>query len=171
MLRKHGIKRDSSVFPIGVHPEYGIADAPLEPHWIDEDLLELPMSVIEVMSKRLACTGGGYFRLYPYALSKRLIASCNRRGRPAVFYTHPWDFDPGQPRQQLPPVKYFRHYNNLDRTLARLDRLLLDFEWGPMGSHAEALRETMKRPSASTSLAATARQVPRPGRETRPSWQ
>jgi len=133
ILRKHGIRWDSSVFPFGGHPEYGVARAPLSPYPLADDLVELPLSCVELGGRRLPCTGGGYFRLYPYALSAGLIRRCNRDGRPAIFYAHPWEFDPDQPRMRLPPVKRFRHYNNLDKTLDRLDRLLVDFEWGPLG--------------------------------------
>ena len=135
VLKRHGFRYDSSVFPFGAHPEYGIADAPLDPYWIAEGLLELPMSVVEVAGRRVPCTGGGYFRLYPYALSRSLIQRCNASGRPAIFYAHPWEFDPDQPRMPLAPLKRFRHYNNLRHTLLRLDRLLLDFEWQPLGAH------------------------------------
>jgi len=69
-----------------------------------------------------------------------LIRRCNEAGRPAIFYAHPWEFDPEQPRMPLSPIKRFRHYNNLDKTLARLDRLLGEFAWGPMGPWAESAR-------------------------------
>lgn len=148
VLREQGIRWDSSVFPFGGHPEYGIADAPLDPYWITDDLLELPMSVVEVAGKRLPCTGGGYFRLYPYSMSAALIRRCNAGGRPAIFYAHPWEFDPEQPRMPLSPIKAFRHYNNLDKTLARLDRLLGEFAWGPMGAWADEQRERLTRARA-----------------------
>lgn len=150
VLARHGLRWDSSVFPFGAHPEYGIADAPLDPYWLrepgagtDAGLLEVPMSVVELGGRRLPCTGGGYFRLYPYELSAALIRRCNRAGRPAIFYAHPWEFDPEQPRMPLSPVKRFRHYNNLGKTLARLDRLLSEFEWGPMGPWADEARARM----------------------------
>jgi polysaccharide deacetylase family protein (PEP-CTERM system associated) len=148
LLREQGIRWDSSVFPFGGHPEYGIADAPLDPYWIADDLLELPMSVIEVAGRRMPCPGGGYFRLYPYSLSAALIRRCNAAGRPAIFYAHPWEFDPEQPRMRLSAVKRFRHYNNLDKTLTRLDRLLGEFAWGPMGAWASEQREQLSRPRA-----------------------
>ncbi len=141
VLREQGIRWDSSVFPFGGHPEYGIADAPLDPYWIADDLLELPMSVVEVAGQRLPCTGGGYFRLYPYSLSATLIRRCNAAGRPAIFYAHPWEFDPEQPRMPLPRIKQFRHYNNLDKTMVRLDRLLGEFAWRPLGPWASEQRE------------------------------
>lgn len=146
ILRRHGITWDSSIFPFGGHPEYGIADAPLDPYWLDgaPGLLEVPMTCVEVRGRRVPCTGGGYFRLYPYALSRRLIARSNAAGRPAIFYAHPWEFDPDQPRMPLPPVKRFRHYNHLSSTLDRLDRLLAEFEWGPMGPWAERAGQRLR---------------------------
>ena len=78
-------------------------------------------------------TGGGYFRLFPYAWTRRLIRRLNARGRPAVFYIHPWELDPDQPRMKLPPLKRFRHYVNLKRTAPRLKRLLSDFRFGTAG--------------------------------------
>lgn len=146
ILAAQGIRWDSSVFPFGAHPEYGIADAPLDPYWLAEGLVELPMSVVEFGGRRVPCPGGGYFRLYPYSLSAALIRRCNAAGRPAIFYAHPWEFDPEQPRMPLPPLKRFRHYNNLEHTLARLDRLLGEFAWGPMGTRAlEAADELRTR--------------------------
>jgi polysaccharide deacetylase family protein (PEP-CTERM system associated) len=144
VLERHGLRWDSSVFPFGGHPEYGIADAPLEPYRIGDQLIELPMSVVELGGRRLPCTGGGYFRLYPYELSAALIRRCHRAGRPAIFYAHPWEFDPEQPRMPLSAVKRFRHYNNLGKTLDRLERLLVDFEWGPIGPWAEEARACLR---------------------------
>jgi polysaccharide deacetylase family protein (PEP-CTERM system associated) len=140
VLQRHGFRYDSSIFPFGAHPEYGIADAPLDPYWLAEGLLEVPMTVLEIAGRRVPCTGGGYFRLYPYALSRSLIHRANASGRPAIFYAHPWEFDPEQPRMPLPGLKRFRHYNDLNRTLSRLDRLLGDFEWQPMGAYANEQR-------------------------------
>jgi polysaccharide deacetylase family protein (PEP-CTERM system associated) len=144
IMAAQGIRWDSSVFPFGAHPEYGIADAPLDPYWLTEGLVELPMSVVEFGGRRVPCPGGGYFRLYPYSLSAALIRRCNAAGRPAIFYAHPWEFDPAQPRMPLPPLKRFRHYNNLEHTLARLDRLLGEFAWGPMGARACEAAEQLR---------------------------
>jgi polysaccharide deacetylase family protein (PEP-CTERM system associated) len=128
ILRENGIHYDSSVFPVAFHPDYGIADADLQPHRLAEGLTELPMGVAEVWGRRIPCSGGGYFRLYPYALTRALMRRCNRQGRPVIFYLHPWEADPEQPRVPgLPWSNRFRHYNNLDRTAERLDRLLSDF--------------------------------------------
>jgi polysaccharide deacetylase family protein (PEP-CTERM system associated) len=129
ILEDFGFKYDSSVFPVGFHPDYGIPDAPLGPYRITERLLEFPLSCLPVFGRRLPCAGGGYFRLFPYAVTRYCIARCNADGRPVVFYLHPWEIDADQPRVPLPRLKRFRHYNNLHRTEARLDRLLGDFRF------------------------------------------
>jgi polysaccharide deacetylase family protein (PEP-CTERM system associated) len=130
ILRESGIQYDSSVFPVGFHPDYGIADASLRPYRLADGLTELPMSVAEVLGQRIPCSGGGYFRLYPYAVSRRLIRRCNRQGRSVMFYLHPWEIDPEQPRVKgLSWSKRFRHYKNLDRTAERLERLLSEFSF------------------------------------------
>jgi hypothetical protein len=86
------------------------------------------MSVAEVWGRRIPCSGGGYFRLYPYALTRYLMRRCNQQGRPVIFYLHPWEADPEQPQVQgMTRVKRFRHYNNLKQTEQRLERLLTDF--------------------------------------------
>jgi polysaccharide deacetylase family protein (PEP-CTERM system associated) len=128
ILRESGIQYDSSVFPVGFHPDYGIADADLRPHRLAEGLTELPMGVAEVLGRRIPCSGGGYFRLYPYVVTRALMRRCNQQGRPVMFYLHPWEADPEQPRVSgLSWSKRFRHYNNLDRTEERLESLLTDF--------------------------------------------
>ena len=131
ILAKHGIIYDSSIFPISGHPDYGIGDAPLTIHKRGM-VTEVPMSVAEVFGKRIPCSGGGYFRVFPYLATKFMMRQCNRQGRPVIFYLHPWEVDPGQPRRKLSWLKSFRHYINLDRTLARLDQLLSDFEFIPI---------------------------------------
>jgi len=128
-LEKYGFQYDSSVFPIGFHPDYGVADAPLTPYKITEKLHEFPMSCLEVFGGRLPFSGGGYFRLFPYSYTKLCMKRCNAQGRSAIFYLHPWELDPGQPRIKLPRSKAIRHYRNLDQTEKRLDTLLGDFQF------------------------------------------
>jgi len=130
VLKSRGLAYDSSVFPIGIHPDYGIADAPLTPHQYPNGIWELPMSCAEIFGKRIPCSGGGYFRLFPYPVMRTLLRRTNAQGRSVVFYLHPWEIDPEQPRvEALPRMKRFRHYNNLERTYARLERLLGDFRF------------------------------------------
>ncbi len=132
ILERNGITYDSSVYPIGFHPDYGIGDAPLVPFRHPSGLAELPMSVAEVAGRRVPCSGGGYFRLAPYAVTRALVRRCNAQGRPLVFYIHPWEIDPGQPRLPMPAVRRFRQYNSLGLVFDRIDRLLGDFPFGTM---------------------------------------
>jgi len=130
LLEKYQFKYDSSVFPIGFHPDYGMVEAPLIPYKITPDLHEFPMSCLEIMGRRFPFSGGGYFRLFPYAYTKFCMRKVNDQGRPAVFYLHPWELDPGQPRiKNLSFSKRFRHYRNIDQTEKRLDQLLQDFKF------------------------------------------
>ena len=130
ILKQNGIHYDSSVFPVRFHPEYGMPDSELGPYELAEGLTELPMSVAEIFGWRIPCCGGGYFRLYPYALTRQLMRRCHAQGRPVIFYLHPWEADPKQPRVKgMPWIKAFRHYNNLDKTEERLERLLEDFSF------------------------------------------
>jgi len=129
ILRRHGIRYDSSVFPIGFHPDYGMPAAPLAPYEIAEGLREFPMSVAEVFGRRLPCSGGAYFRVFPLAYFRYCIRKINRDGRPVVFYLHPWEVDPGQPRVKVPLSRRFRQYHNLHKTQKRLDSLLGTFQF------------------------------------------
>jgi len=128
ILAKHGIKYDSSIFPVKFHPTYGIPDTKLAIH--DRGALtEVPLSVAELSGQRIPCSGGAYFRLFPYAVTRYLMQQCNRQGRPIIFYLHPWEVDPEQPRQSLKLTERVRHYTNLNKTLLRLDRLLSEFQF------------------------------------------
>jgi polysaccharide deacetylase family protein (PEP-CTERM system associated) len=95
-------------------------------------LVEIPITTTRVMGRNLPAGGGGYFRLAPYEISRWALRRVNEIDlRPAIFYMHPWEIDPGQPRVAGTSLKTrFRHYVNLARTEARLARLLRDFKWG-----------------------------------------
>lgn len=129
ILEKYDFRYDSSIFPVAFHPDYGLPETPLVPHQITDQLAEFPLSCLEVFGKRLPFSGGGYFRLFPYAYTKLCLQKCNEQGRPAVFYLHPWELDAGQPKMDLPFTKKFRHYHNLHKTERRLDALLSDFQF------------------------------------------
>ncbi|MBN1128978.1 MAG: DUF3473 domain-containing protein [Chitinispirillaceae bacterium] len=130
VLVKYGIRYDSSIFPISFHPDYGVRDGVLSIYKVTESLTEFPMSCFKCMGMTIPCCGGGYFRVFPYGLTRHGIRKCNREDRPVVFYLHPWEIDPGQPRiTTIPWFKRFRHYFNLHKTEKRLDRLLSDFEF------------------------------------------
>lgn len=133
-LEAAGYRYSSSIYPIR-HDHYGMPEAPRFPFRIGNGaLLEIPVSTAQLMRQTLPAGGGGYFRLLPYALSRSLIRRVNEADRrPAVFYFHPWEIDPGQPRQRQAPLKArFRHYLNLHRTEPRLRALLGDFRWQRM---------------------------------------
>ncbi|MBN2379592.1 DUF3473 domain-containing protein [candidate division WOR-3 bacterium] len=129
ILAKHGLRYDSSVFPLSFHPDYGISDCELSIHQITPQMIEVPLSVVDFLGKRFPCAGGGYFRFYPYGMTKLFLTRCRREGRPIVFYLHPWELDPDQPRLNLPFYNRIRHYYNLDKIEYRLNRLLEDFSF------------------------------------------
>jgi polysaccharide deacetylase family protein (PEP-CTERM system associated) len=132
VLREAGHRYSSSVFPIR-HALYGMPDAPrFAFHPGDDAFVEIPLTTVHVGRRRLPCAGGGWFRFFPYTFTRWAIDRVNERdGEPAVFYFHPWEIDTAQPRPAgLSARSRFRHYHNLHRTEARLDRLLGDFRWG-----------------------------------------
>lgn len=126
-----GYRYSSSVYPIR-HDHYGMPDAPRFIYRARGSLLEIPIATARILKRNLPAGGGGYFRLFPYAVSRALIRRVNVVDRqPAVFYLHPWELDPGQPRIHAAGSKTrFRHYLNLHRTQPRLRNLLRDFRWG-----------------------------------------
>ncbi|MGM0444190.1 MAG: XrtA system polysaccharide deacetylase [Fibrobacterota bacterium] len=128
-LTRAGIRYDSSLFPVPFHPDYAAKGIPLAPHEIRPGLLEFPMTCIPVGGVNIPCSGGGYFRLLPYAWFRYGFRYCNQHNRPAVFYLHPWELDPGQPRvgTGVSAFKRFRHYFNQKKTYSRLTHLLREF--------------------------------------------
>ena len=136
ILGETGHRYSSSIFPIR-HDLYGMPEAPRFAFRPGEGgLLEVPITTVELMGRKIPCGGGGWFRFFPYQFSRWAIDHVNRRERqPAVFYFHPWEIDSEQPRQQGLGFKTrFRHYLNLERMEQRLTRLLQDFSWGRMDS-------------------------------------
>lgn len=135
ILAEEGYRYSSSVYPIH-HDHYGDPSAPRTPYapLAGSGFLEVPVTTVEVAGRRMPCGGGGYFRLLPAALSTAMFArAAEQTGRPGVFYLHPWEIDPGQPRVPgLSMRTRARHYINLSRTFARLDRLLARFAWERM---------------------------------------
>lgn len=126
-----GYVYSSSVYPIR-HDHYGMPDSPRFPYHTRDGLLEVPVTTIQLFNWNLPAGGGGYFRLMPYVMSRWMIQRVNRRdAESAIFYFHPWEVDPEQPRVEGASLKAkFRHYLNLSRMQRRLDRLLTDFSWG-----------------------------------------
>ena len=131
VLLQAGYRYSSSVYPVQ-HDHYGMPDAPRFPYAARPGLTEIPITTTRMLGRNLPAGGGGYFRLAPYKLSRWALRRVNAIDRrPAIFYMHPWEIDPGQPRVAGTNLKTrFRHYVNLSRTEARLGRLLSDFKWG-----------------------------------------
>jgi len=134
-LHEAGYKYSSSIYPIA-HDHYGMPDAPRFAFYPNgpDGLLEVPITTVKLAGRNLPAGGGGYFRLLPYALSRWMMEKVNREDRePALFYFHPWEVDPGQPRPEgLGAKARFRHYINIDRMERRLEHLARDFKWDRM---------------------------------------
>jgi polysaccharide deacetylase family protein (PEP-CTERM system associated) len=133
-LAEAGYSYSSSTYPI-VHDNYGIPEGPRFPfHPLrDHDFLEIPVTSVRFLGRNWPCGGGGYFRLLPYTLSEMALARVNREGKSCVFYVHPWEVDPEQPRIAEATLKSrVRHYMNLDKVQPRLTRLLRSFCWRRM---------------------------------------
>jgi len=158
VLLAEGHVYDASIFPIH-HDRYGIPDAPRHPYQIQRELgtlWELPGSTVRMGGQNLPIGGGGYFRLLPYAWTRRGIASVNaHEGKPVMFYLHPWEIDPDQPRVNASLLSRFRHYRNLSKTEPRLLRLLSEFAFGPAVSllSTASVTEPFEAPSAALATA------------------
>ena len=135
VLIEEGYRYDASIFPIR-HDRYGIPVSARHPYPIERPngrVMEVPGSTVRVGPLNFPVAGGGYFRILPYWWTRWGIARMNgRESRPAVFYLHPWEIDPDQPRLSAGLLGRFRHYRNLDKTETRLRALLHDFAFGPV---------------------------------------
>jgi polysaccharide deacetylase family protein (PEP-CTERM system associated) len=132
-LARTGHRYSSSIYPIR-HDHYGMPNAPRFAHQAADGLIEIPITTLRLFNRNLPSSGGGYFRLLPYALSRWMLRQVNTTdGEAAVFYFHPWEIDPGQPRiDGIDRKTRFRHYVNIHRMDRRLQSLLGDFKWGRM---------------------------------------
>jgi polysaccharide deacetylase family protein (PEP-CTERM system associated) len=132
-LEEAGYRYSSSIYPIR-HDHYGMPDAPRFAHQKKARLIELPVTTVRLFKTNLPAGGGGYFRFLPYSVSRWSIRRVNDQDQePAIFYFHPWELDPEQPRVTGVSAKTrFRHYVNLHKTERRLRRLMADFRWDRM---------------------------------------
>ncbi|MCG7987780.1 MAG: DUF3473 domain-containing protein [Candidatus Thiodiazotropha lotti] len=143
ILTECGFSYDSSIFPI-MHDRYGIPGAKTMPHRLKtekgNEIIEFPLSTVGVAKRRLPVSGGGYFRLFPYWLSKAGLNRVNRNDQmPFIFYMHPWEIDEGQPKIKSSRLSEFRHYNNIDKFEARLLKLIRDFEFSTVSDVLQRL--------------------------------
>lgn len=131
ILLETGYRYDSSLFPIR-RMNYGYPKTPPIPHLIHREsgnLMEFPLATTTVCGQKVPAAGGGYFRQFPYAITKRAFREHDAAGIPGVFYIHPWEVDEEQPRISAPFLTTVRHYRNIPRCLPRLERLLSDFKF------------------------------------------
>jgi polysaccharide deacetylase family protein (PEP-CTERM system associated) len=157
VLRAEGYRYSSSVFPLATD-HYGMPDAPrfVYQPFADSSFLEIPLTTAELAGRRWPCAGGGYFRLLPFGVSRAGLRRVAGRDREAcVFYFHPWEVDPGQPRVAgLSARARVRHYLNLPRMLPRLERLCRDFAWDRMDRVFPVAPARADRPAAASVLEA-----------------
>ena len=138
VLIEEGYRYDSSLFPIRRSAAYGYPSAPREPHWIERPggrLFELPLTTLRRAAWNFPASGGAYFRLFPYAVTRAALAECEMRGVPGVFYVHPWEVDPTQPRIPASITTRLRHYSGLHRTARRLQRLMEEHRFGAVANY------------------------------------
>lgn len=143
ILVELGFVYDSSIFPVR-HDRYGMAHAERRPGTVptpmQRRIVEYPLTTLAIGGYRLPVAGGGYFRLFPYVLTRFAFHRINQRENlPVIFYLHPWEIDPEQPRVAAGALSRFRHYNNLRRCEARLTSLLNDFQFGTARSVLQTL--------------------------------
>ena len=157
ILVEQGFDYDSSIFPTH-HDLYGIAGAPRGPHRLalpgGGSLLEFPPSTVRLGPVNLPVAGGGYFRLLPLAVTRWAMRRVNREGLPFLFYLHPWEIDPGQPRFKVGLRSRIRHYTNISSCERKFAALLAEFPMAPVGDVLQGSlppdRETGTRLCAAT---------------------
>lgn len=132
-LARAGYRYSSSVYPIH-HDHYGMPDSPRFAYQVRPGLVEIPVTTLRMFSRNLPSSGGGYFRLLPYVLSRWMLNRVNSGDKQSgIFYFHPWEIDAGQPRVEgISSKTRFRHYVNIPRMESKLTQLLGDFKWGRM---------------------------------------
>jgi len=134
ILVEEGYTYDSSIFPI-YHDQYGLPGANPFVHILSTDsgnIWEIPPSTVKVLGFRVPIAGGGYFRLFPYWILRRLSKKAELAGHPLILYLHPWELDPNQPRMNGPLFSKFRHYVNLHKTQDKLLLLLREYRFAPI---------------------------------------
>jgi polysaccharide deacetylase family protein (PEP-CTERM system associated) len=143
VMLDEGLEYDSSIFPVH-HDRYGIPDAGRAPYIVRtraaQQLWELPPVTARIAGHNLPAAGGGYLRLLPYAFNAWALRRINAEGLPGIVYTHPWEYDPQQPRLPLSRARALRHYGRIAGTESKLARLVREFEFGPCRDILDAVR-------------------------------
>jgi len=132
VLKDLGFTYDSSIFPTSFHNRYGFNGSSSLPFRFGNGLFEIPLSTYRFGGANFPLAGGGYFRLFPYAYFRHFFQRLNKHGKPIVFYLHPWELDPGQPKMKVRFNYRLRHYVNLEKTEKRLEKLLKEFRFVPL---------------------------------------
>lgn len=147
VLAELGMRYDSSIFPVQNY-RYGIPGSPRDLYFINlpngGSLCEFPVSTVKSWGRVWPCSGGAYFRIYPYMFTKRNIEALNREGIPANFYIHPWELDTDHPRISLPRRIRLTHYFRLESTVPKLKRLLREFQFGTLEEVIEHERPRLR---------------------------
>ncbi len=141
ILLEEGYRYDSNLFPIR-RPGYGYPGAPVDPHLIRRPagtILELPLATMSLAGLQIPAAGGGYFRQFPFTVFQQAFRRLSTRSMSGMFYIHPWEVDPSQPRLPVSWVAQFRHYSGLARTLPRLERLLDEFRFTSVARRYQTL--------------------------------
>lgn len=135
VLQESGYEVDSSVYPVAVHPEYGIGDAPIKPYRWANGMVEIPLSCVQYYGKRVPISGGAYFRFLAYPLYRAMVKRMEKEGRKLNFYIHPWEIDGHLPKVTgLSYQRQLRHYTGLAQVKSKLQKLLTDFEFGTLSN-------------------------------------
>jgi polysaccharide deacetylase family protein (PEP-CTERM system associated) len=149
VLMQLDIEYDSSIYPVH-HDRYGIPGAPRQPYRVArrqaQELWEMPPPTLRIANKNLPVAGGGYLRLFPYAVTAFALRRLNGEGLPGIVYTHPWEYDTAQPRVDLSWPKRLRHYTNVSRSEGKLRRLLREFEFTTCHEVLQSVRPAVDQP-------------------------
>ncbi len=145
VLRELGMCYDSSIYPVrSPHSRYGVPGASLSPTTLDCGLYEFPLPTWKLFHHRLPAATGGYLRLWPMLITRQTFSQYDKANRPVVVNVHPWELDPGQPRQAVPFMRRLTHYTNLSKTLSRLDRVLSRHEFLTLRDMYQQYIQTMQ---------------------------
>lgn len=134
ILKKYGIQYSSSIYPTNLRKEYGIAEINREIFRHENGIIELPMNSAKIGGRLIPCSGGAYFRFYPYPLFRKLKQISDRQTNHYIFYLHPWELDAGQPLVDTNITSRIRHYYNIKNVSTKLERLVSDLDFVPMQS-------------------------------------
>ena len=129
ILKDEGYEYDSSLYPISVHPSYGFPQAPTVPFILENNLVEFPLSTVNIFGKEMPFGSGAYFRIFPYLFTDFALSKLNKADKFATFNMHPWEFDTEQEKISIGKLNSFRHYYNRRKNVTKLNKLLSNYEF------------------------------------------